>query len=102
MGDVTDLLAQVSDIQLPQVEAVEQQLAFFGFVKAHQQPRKGTFARPTAADDADPFTGFEAETDVAQRRGILAVVVEGHAADVQRALQLCALQRSLFAVAFLR
>ncbi|MNK82734.1 hypothetical protein D3C87_1025190 [compost metagenome] len=102
VSDVADLLAQVSDIELAQVETVKQQLAFFGFIETHDQSRQGAFARTAAADDADPFTGFQAETDIAQCRRILAVVVKGHAADVERALQLRTLQRPLLAVAFLR
>ncbi len=60
------------------------------------------FARTAAADDADPFAGFHAEADVGQGRSILAVVVKRHAADVECALQLRALQWSLFGVTFLR
>ncbi len=101
MGDITDLMTQVGDVQLSQVQAIEQQLAFFRFVKTHHQSRQGAFARAAAADDADPLAGLDAEADIGQRCIVLAVVAEGHADDIQRALQLRALQRPLFGIAFL-
>ncbi|CAH0130340.1 hypothetical protein SRABI112_00191 [Pseudomonas mediterranea] len=101
MGDIADLLAQVGDVQLPQVQAVEQQLAFLRFVESHQQARQGAFARAAAADDPDPFTGLEFEARVRQRRCALVVVVERHAVDVQRPLQLGAVQWPLPGIALL-
>ncbi|MNT55086.1 hypothetical protein D3C72_1922940 [compost metagenome] len=44
VGDVADLMAQVGDVQLPQVQAIEQQLAFIRFIEPHYQSRQGAFA----------------------------------------------------------
>ncbi len=101
MGDIADLLAQVGDIQLPQVQAVEEQLALLRFVKSHQQTRQGAFARAAATDDSDPLTGREMKARVRQCRCALVVVVERYALDLQCPLQLGAVQRPLLGIAFL-
>ncbi|CRM22543.1 hypothetical protein [Pseudomonas sp. 25 R 14] len=101
MGDIAHLLAQVGHIQLPQVEAIEQQLAFLRRIKAHHQPAQGTFARAAAADNPHAFAGLELETDLAQGRGVLPGVAEGHLADFQGTCQLRAFQRALLRVALL-
>ncbi|MCY1410125.1 hypothetical protein D9M71_254900 [compost metagenome] len=102
VGDVADLLAQVGDIQLPQVQAIEQDLAFFRGIEAHDQPRQRAFARTAAADDADAFARLDAQGDVVQGWCVLPCIAKGDMADLQRPLQLSALQGALAGLAFLR
>ncbi|MCY1439132.1 hypothetical protein D9M71_553530 [compost metagenome] len=101
VGHVANLLAQVGDIQLAQVQAIEQNLAFVGGIKAHDQPRQGTLARAAATDDADTLAGLHAEGDIVQGSSVLSGITKGDMADLQRPLQLGALQRPLARFAFL-
>ncbi|MNN31542.1 hypothetical protein D3C81_1452330 [compost metagenome] len=68
MGDVADLVAQVGDIDLPLVDAVEQDLPFARAIETHQQARQGALARAAAADDGDLLAGGDAQVDALQRR----------------------------------
>ena len=101
MGHIAHLLAQVGHVQLPQVETIEQQLAFFWGVKPHHQPAQGAFARAAAPDNPHALARLELEADLVQGRGVLPGVAEGHLADFQGARQLRAFQGALLWVALL-
>ena len=66
MGDVADLVAQVGYVNLPLVEAVEQDLSLARAVEAHQQAGQGALARAAAADDADPLASVQVQADFGQ------------------------------------
>ena len=102
VGDVANLVTQVSHIQLAQIQAVNQQLAFVGVVVVHQQPRQGTFARAAAADDANALAGFDMQVDVMQGVTALPWVAKAQLAGVDGAMQACMFQWALFGLALLR
>ncbi|MNZ41305.1 hypothetical protein D3C78_588530 [compost metagenome] len=102
MGDVAKLAAQVGDVQLAQVEVVQQYLAFFRVMEAHQQAAQGAFARAAAADDANPLTRLYGHVHILQCRAGLCRVAEADMAEGQAALERGVLQGLLFGLAFLR
>jgi len=56
---VADVVAQLADVDLPNVHAVYQQRAIVGFVQADDQLGQRTLARAAAADDADFLAGAD-------------------------------------------
>ncbi|MNJ12270.1 hypothetical protein D3C77_64550 [compost metagenome] len=101
MGHVADLVAQVGDVELAQVEVVEEYLAFVGGIEPHHQAGQGAFARAAATDDADTFARLDAEAHAIERGGVLSAIAKGDMADLEGAVQLCALQRLLASLALL-
>ncbi|MNF49491.1 hypothetical protein D3C84_307630 [compost metagenome] len=101
LGHIADVVAQVADVQLAHIDAVEQQAATVGLVQADDQPGQRTLARAAAADDADLLAGADAQGDVREGRLLLLRVVEVDVAELDGALQSLALERTFVRVALL-
>ena len=74
-----DVATQVGDPDLPQVHAVEADLADDRVHAAHQQARQGGLAAAGRADERDLLPGGNAQREVAEGR--VAVVGGGHALE---------------------
>ena len=70
--------AQMSEVDILDVVAIDADGAFGGGVQALQQGREGGLARAAAADNADHGAGGNLQTDIAQGRTFGAGIAEGH------------------------
>ncbi|MNZ91287.1 hypothetical protein D3C78_1102650 [compost metagenome] len=102
VSHIADLVAQVSYVELAQVEVVEQDLPFIRGVKAHQQSGQGTFARTAAADDTDALARLDAEAHRIEGGDVLPGIAKADMTDLNGAAQLGAFQGLLASLPLLR
>ena len=99
---ITDVVAQIADIQLAHVNSIHQQVAGIRLIQADDQFGQRAFARAATADDADLLARTNHQVD-AQQGGLLLIrVMELHLTELHRTLQSLALERSFVGMPLLR
>src|SRR5688572_3598770 len=87
LRNVANIPAQLDRINLPRVDAVDQDAARARRIQTEHQLLDGRFSRTDAPDQRDPLTGRDPETDVAQRQDLLTGITERDVAEFDAAAQ---------------
>ena len=82
LQDDTDLGAQMRQIELLQILAVDIYQARLRPIETLDQPGDCRLARAAAADDADNLAGLDGERDFLDRRGRRSRIVKGHTVEL--------------------
>ena len=83
-----EALAQMAQVDLAQIRAVDLHRAGIVAVDAHQQPGDGGLAGARSTDQPEHRAGLDGEADLVERRGLGALVGEGHVLEADRTLEL--------------
>src|SRR5471032_3298829 len=87
LQDHADLAAQVRQLDLARVDAVEADNAFDHRIQTLDQLGQGGLARAAAADDADHGAGMDGERGAVQRQVLRARIAEHHVVETDLADQ---------------
>ena len=93
LRDQRDHAAQLVELVVAQVGAVQRDAAGIGIPEAHQQLRRRGLARARGADQRHRLAGGDREADVGQRAARLAGIGEAHASPARAPPRPCAAAR---------